>query len=171
MQTVPNSRFVGYDLSEEAVAMATAEAARRGLSDVRFEVRDLAGLDHAAAFDLVTAFDVIHDQAKPAEVLANVRRALRPGGLFLMQDISCAGHHHADRARIERHQDLRHGGQHEDAERVDQRVPEVVVLEQGPVVVQAHPGPVAEQAPVVQRDPQGEHHREQPEGREHDEER
>lgn len=92
----PASRFAGYDLAEEAVAMARGEAARRGLRNVRFEARDLAEMDEAAAFDLVTAFDVIHDQAKPGRVLGNVRRSIKPGGLFLMQDISCAGHHHRD---------------------------------------------------------------------------
>lgn len=38
-------------------------------------------------FDLVTGFDVIHDQRDPAAVLANVRRMLRLGGVFLMQDL------------------------------------------------------------------------------------
>ncbi|HEX6984031.1 MAG TPA: methyltransferase domain-containing protein, partial [Planctomycetaceae bacterium] len=37
----PNSRFVGYDLSEEAIAMARRDAERRGLRNVRFAVRDL----------------------------------------------------------------------------------------------------------------------------------
>jgi len=96
----PESRFAGYDLSEEAIAMANAESKRRGLTNVRFEVRDLAELRDAEAFDLITAFDVIHDQAKPDRVLSNVRRALRPGGRYLMQDISCAGHHHHDRDHV-----------------------------------------------------------------------
>lgn len=30
----------------------------------------------------------MHDQARPAAVLANIRRALRPDGIFLMQDIA-----------------------------------------------------------------------------------
>jgi SAM-dependent methyltransferase len=53
-------------------------------------VRDAARLEAGRTFDLVTAFDAIHDQARPAEVLAGVRRALRPGGVFLMQDIAAA---------------------------------------------------------------------------------
>jgi hypothetical protein len=35
----------------------------------------------------VTAFDAIHDQARPDVVLRAVARALRPDGVFLMQDI------------------------------------------------------------------------------------
>ena len=38
-------------------------------------------------FDLITAFDAIHDQAKPDVVLREIFAALRPGGTFLMQDI------------------------------------------------------------------------------------
>ena len=83
----PRSRFVGLDLSAEAIGAARAEAAERGLRNVRFEVRDVADLEREGAFDLVTAFDAIHDQAAPAAVLAAVARALRPDGVFLMQDI------------------------------------------------------------------------------------
>lgn len=83
----PASRFTGYDISEEAIASARAEAAGLGLANARFETRDVAFLDERDAFDLVTAFDAIHDQARPAEVLACVARALRPDGVFLMVDI------------------------------------------------------------------------------------
>ena len=34
--------------------------------------------DVEAGFDVVTAFDAVHDQAHPAMVLSNIRRALRP---------------------------------------------------------------------------------------------
>lgn len=85
----PQSRFTGYDMSSEAVAMAQKEAQRRWLINAHFEVRDCAAADEQieGAFDLVTAFDAIHDQAKPAEVLANIRKWLGTGGVFLMQDV------------------------------------------------------------------------------------
>jgi SAM-dependent methyltransferase len=86
-RSYPASRFTGYDLSPEAVAAARAEAAQHGLRNVRFEVRDVADLERERAFDLVTAFDAIHDQAEPAAVLAAVARALRDDGTFLMQDV------------------------------------------------------------------------------------
>ena len=44
----------------------------------------------ADAYDVITAFDAIHDQAQPARVLANIYRALRPGGIFLMVDIKAS---------------------------------------------------------------------------------
>ncbi|HEV3469870.1 MAG TPA: class I SAM-dependent methyltransferase [Pyrinomonadaceae bacterium] len=88
----PASRFTGYDLSEEAVGSARREAERRGLSNVRFEVRDVTRLGEGGRYDLVTAFDAIHDQARPALVLRGVFAGLRPGGTFLMQDIRGSRH-------------------------------------------------------------------------------
>lgn len=94
--TWPNSRFTGYDLSPEAVASAKREAEALRLTNVHFEVRDLCDLDGADCFDLITAFDAIHDQADPVAVLAGVSRALRPDGTFLMQDIAGSSHVHED---------------------------------------------------------------------------
>lgn len=48
---------------------------------------DVARWDAVGQFDAATAFDAIHDQAHPAQVLDNIHRALRPGGVFLMVDI------------------------------------------------------------------------------------
>jgi len=90
----PASRFVGYDFSEEAIALARAEAADLGLANARFELVDVAKLDAVEAFEVVTAFDAIHDQAQPAEVLARIHRSLRPGGTLLMADISASSHLH-----------------------------------------------------------------------------
>lgn len=86
----PASRFLGIDFSEEAIGRAQAEADRRGLSNVAFEIGDAARIDRPAQFDLVTAFDAIHDQRDPAAVLRQIREALRSGGLFLMQDIAAS---------------------------------------------------------------------------------
>ncbi|MFK0040854.1 class I SAM-dependent methyltransferase [Paenarthrobacter sp. NPDC090517] len=88
--TFPASTFTGYDFSAEALATAAAEASALGLSNVRFELQDVSRLDIAEAFDLVSAFDAIHDQAHPAEVLKNIRAALKPGGTFLMVDINAS---------------------------------------------------------------------------------
>jgi SAM-dependent methyltransferase len=95
----PRSRFTGHDLSAAGIAAARAEAAARGLANVRFEVRDVADLEVAGAFDLVTAFASIHHQARPEAVLRAVARALRPGGVFLVQDVRGSGHLERD-ARI-----------------------------------------------------------------------
>jgi 2-polyprenyl-3-methyl-5-hydroxy-6-metoxy-1,4-benzoquinol methylase len=83
----PKSRFVGYDFCPDAVAAARAQADREGLKNVRFEARDVSQLGESEKFDLITAFDAIHDQATPDLVLREIVAALRPNGTFLMQDI------------------------------------------------------------------------------------
>ncbi len=84
----PHSRFVGYEISKEGIAAGRAEAERLGLSNARFEIRDAAVLYEPGRFGLITAFDAIHDQARPDKVLAAIARSLRPDGTFLMQDIA-----------------------------------------------------------------------------------
>ena len=88
----PNSQFAGYDLCDEAIVAARDEARRRGLTNIHFETRDITDLQEPECYDLVTAFDVIHDQKAPGTVLSQVHRAIRPGGTFLMQDIRASSH-------------------------------------------------------------------------------
>lgn len=84
----PESRFVGYDRSEEAIAAARLHARDLGLENIRFEVREAAELDDRERFDLVTAFDVIHEAIRPAQVLSRIARALRPSGTFLLKALA-----------------------------------------------------------------------------------
>lgn len=90
----PNSRFTGYDFSDQGIAAGRNEAQEMGLTNASFEVLDVATFDARNQFDLVTAFDAIHDQAQPAQVLANIQRALRPNGIFLMIDVAASSHLH-----------------------------------------------------------------------------
>jgi 2-polyprenyl-3-methyl-5-hydroxy-6-metoxy-1,4-benzoquinol methylase len=83
----PRSRFTGYDLSEDAIAHAAEVARRAGLGNVRFEVRDLTSYDERARFDFITSFDAVHDQKDPAGLIRGLHGALRPRGVYLMQDI------------------------------------------------------------------------------------
>jgi 2-polyprenyl-3-methyl-5-hydroxy-6-metoxy-1,4-benzoquinol methylase len=89
-QAFPASRFTGIDFSDEAIVAAAEEVARLGLTNTTFESHNLPELDKVAAYDVITTFDAIHDQAQPARVLDNIYRALRPGGVFLMVDIKAS---------------------------------------------------------------------------------
>jgi 2-polyprenyl-3-methyl-5-hydroxy-6-metoxy-1,4-benzoquinol methylase len=93
-RTFPNSRFTGYDISEEAIARARDEAEEHGTTNVRFEVKDVAKLDEEASYDLITTFDAVHDQANPAAVLKGIANALKDDGIYLMQDIAGSSHYH-----------------------------------------------------------------------------
>jgi 2-polyprenyl-3-methyl-5-hydroxy-6-metoxy-1,4-benzoquinol methylase len=90
----PQSRFTGYDFSEDGVAAGRTEAKAWGLANVRFAVKDAATLDEVGQYDLITAFDAIHDQAQPREVLRRIAAALRPSGTFFMQDIAASSYVH-----------------------------------------------------------------------------
>ena len=83
----PASRFVGYDLGADAIAFATASARASDLDNIVFATHDLGGFDEHERYDLVTSFDAVHDQCDPADLLRRLHRSLRPGGVYLMQDI------------------------------------------------------------------------------------
>lgn len=87
-KTFPSSQFVGYDFSKEGITNAEREKEDLGITNSSFEQQDVANFDHEDHFDLITAFDAIHDQANPEKVLENIKRSLKPGGVFLMQDIA-----------------------------------------------------------------------------------
>lgn len=88
----PSSAFLGYDFSEEGIAAGRAEAQQMGLANARFEVKDVATLDEPGRYDLITAFDAIHDQAQPTKLLRAIAEALRPDGTFLMVDVAASSH-------------------------------------------------------------------------------
>ena len=91
----PRSSFVGIDLSREATAFAIDSAAKAGIRNIGFIASDLSTFDTTAepeAFDFVTTFDSIHDQAKPLNVLKGIHRTLKSDGVYLMQDISGTSH-------------------------------------------------------------------------------
>lgn len=88
-QAFPASTFTGIDVSQDAIDTARKEAAELGLTNATFEVRDGSDLE-PGAWDLITAFDVIHDLARPREVLAAISAGLSDGGTFLMGDIAAS---------------------------------------------------------------------------------
>ena len=91
-EAFPQSRFTGIDISREAIETARSEASRQKLDNLEFVIQDAAILKDAPkfkeAFDYVTAFDAVHDQTRPLEVLQGIRHILTPGGMFSMVDIA-----------------------------------------------------------------------------------
>lgn len=80
----PNSSFVGYDISEPALERARAEIGVTGVTNARFELRDVAALTVDEPLDAVVSFDTIHDQARPDAVLRAIHDSLKPGGVYVM---------------------------------------------------------------------------------------
>ncbi|MCG2582122.1 MAG: methyltransferase domain-containing protein [Marinobacter sp.] len=96
----PNSRFTGYDISEDAIRYAGQEARALGNENATFEVFDVSNLEHtdqSGPYDLITTFDAVHDQKDPLAVLRGIRKTLADDGVYLAQDIKGSSHHHSDR--------------------------------------------------------------------------
>ncbi len=89
----PKSEFCGYDMSEETVDAANLKAKEQGLENVKFMVKDCANIEDCdTSFDFITAFDAVHDQAKPDKVLAGAYKLLKPEGWFSLVDIKAHSH-------------------------------------------------------------------------------
>jgi SAM-dependent methyltransferase len=93
----PQSRFIGMDISREAVAKAKLEAEAQGLANAAFVRVDAARLEHdpawRSAFDYILAFDAIHDQTEPLAALRGARHMLTADGVFSMIDIAADSEH------------------------------------------------------------------------------
>ena len=98
-QHYPNSEFVGYDLSSQAIDKACSEAGAKNLSNAQFRMRDLSNFNDDAdveEFDFITTFDAVHDQAQPLAVLQGIAKSLKADGVYLMQDIHGSSHVHGN---------------------------------------------------------------------------
>jgi SAM-dependent methyltransferase len=86
----PAAECVGLDIAPEAIAAAEAERGELQLTNARFLVGDAADPLPAGPYDVVFAFDAIHDQQRADVVLGRVRDALAPDGVFVMVDAKFA---------------------------------------------------------------------------------
>lgn len=84
------SEFTGCDISHEGISSAKEEAKNMGLTNVQFEIKDALLVEELGKFDLITAFDTIHDQVQPTKVLKAINTSLNNDGFFLMQDIAAS---------------------------------------------------------------------------------
>ena len=83
----PKSSFVGFDISQFALARAHERLASSGLSNVSFmDPRDVSIADHEK-FDLVCTFDCIHDMTHPTGMMHTIRESLHDDGIWLLVDI------------------------------------------------------------------------------------
>lgn len=78
---------IAVETSEPALALARAEVARRGTTEVRFLVGDVHALDLADdSVDVVHAHQVLQHVADPVQALREMRRVCRPGGMVAVRD-------------------------------------------------------------------------------------
>ncbi|MEY2463596.1 MAG: hypothetical protein QOH64_1734 [Acidimicrobiaceae bacterium] len=87
----PEVQVDGFDNDEASIAAARKHAAEAGVSErAKFEVVDVTGelSDRVtpASYDLVMAFEMIHDLARPVEALTTMRRLGKPDAVHLVMD-------------------------------------------------------------------------------------
>jgi len=83
----PKVKIEGIDLDQASIEEAQANARAAGVADrVNFEVRDASDPKLSGQFDLVTAFETIHDMSHPADALRAMRSLARPGAYVVVMD-------------------------------------------------------------------------------------
>jgi predicted O-methyltransferase YrrM len=86
-QGYPQAEVDCFEPDELSVEMGRQNAASLGLAQrVRFHLVDAADPSLAGAYDLVAAFECIHDLPRPVEVLATMRRLAGEDGVVLVMD-------------------------------------------------------------------------------------
>ncbi len=86
-QAYPQVRVDGLDLDAPSVELARANAAAAGLADrVAFHLRDAGDPALAGQYDLVTAFECIHDMSDPVAALRAMRALAGERGTALVVD-------------------------------------------------------------------------------------
>lgn len=82
------SDVVAIDLTEAMLLQGQRLAAEQGIANVTFQRGDVERLSFAAeTFDLVTSRYSAHHYPHPDEALREIRRVLKPDGVFLLVDV------------------------------------------------------------------------------------
>ena len=83
-EAFPNSRFVGFDFHEPSVQEARRHAEAHGLSErVSFEAASVKEIEDTG-FDLITAFDCLHDMGDPRGCARHMRQILKDDGTWMI---------------------------------------------------------------------------------------
>lgn len=86
-RSYPKVLVDGFDLDAPSIEAARQNAEEAGLADrVNFQVRDAADSELAGQYDLVTAFECIHDMSNPVGVLRTMRKLAAEDGTVLVMD-------------------------------------------------------------------------------------
>jgi 2-polyprenyl-3-methyl-5-hydroxy-6-metoxy-1,4-benzoquinol methylase len=83
----PKTRVEGFDLDEDSIAEARANAEAEALTDrVTFQLRDAADPELSGRYDLAIAIECIHDMSRPVEALRAMRSMVGNDGAVLVVD-------------------------------------------------------------------------------------
>jgi 2-polyprenyl-3-methyl-5-hydroxy-6-metoxy-1,4-benzoquinol methylase len=100
-EAYPNAIVDSYDLDAPAMDRATEHARERGVGDrVTFHARDAAEAE--GSYDLVLAFECIHDMPQPVGVLATMRQLAGDNGTVIVMDENVAEQFEAPANEVDR---------------------------------------------------------------------
>ncbi|RYY96806.1 MAG: methyltransferase domain-containing protein [Chitinophagaceae bacterium] len=85
-------QVTGIDFDENIVALARADAGAQELKQVTFVAGDATTLVETNTRNVVYARFLLSHLTDPLAALQKMTRALRPGGLLLVEDVDFAGH-------------------------------------------------------------------------------
>ena len=78
----PKGSVIGSDLSSSSLEMSGRNADKLGIRNLTLRQESLNHVTYDGVFDYILCTGVIHHNAEPARVLANIARALRPHGVL-----------------------------------------------------------------------------------------
>ena len=84
----PQSKVVGFEVSDTALAVARKRLAAAKLPNASVVDARETPMGAAGPFDLVTTYDVLHDAPKPEQLVEEAAAALAPGGVWLLGDMA-----------------------------------------------------------------------------------
>ena len=86
-QAYPKVQVDGYDLDEPSIELAQANLREANVNGrVKFQVRDAGDAKLAGRYDLVTAFECVHDMSDPVGALRAMRRLVNGTGSVIIVD-------------------------------------------------------------------------------------
>jgi SAM-dependent methyltransferase len=87
----PSGRVVGIDFDPIKLAAAAADVDRAGLRNVKFQETDVLQWRESSSYDVVYGRFILSHLPDSPRMIANMRDALRPGGVIVLEDIDFSG--------------------------------------------------------------------------------
>jgi 2-polyprenyl-3-methyl-5-hydroxy-6-metoxy-1,4-benzoquinol methylase len=87
----PRAQFHGYETSTQAIERGEEHVRAAVVTNVVFHDVSREQLPQTPTYDFITTLDCLHDMTRPHEVVAAIRAAIKPDGVWFIADIDGAG--------------------------------------------------------------------------------